>query len=421
MFLSEATPTIYYGSEQALTSECQRENLQVGSESTVGSVYVACNDPQVGFNAQQTMWRNGGYNLGSLVPSIDALAYVGKSQGPNPFTQDTWRDDPFLGTETDMFVHIKQLNKLRRSCPPLLNGVQVYLDTQSPSFNAVSLVTYMRVLPESIALVIINPTASQVTIPRNFTLDAWTLSKVNIEPTNLKTEFGNIFDPSQKMKIHPSADSSLLIVPDQGSIPAGKVAVFMANDQIDVTKFQPELGAYLCGNDSSTPSTNQPTGFGTAAPSYPSSISPPTGAHTYVLGELVVGLVAILALLVLVMVRHHISATRKRSSHKSPFGVDENDDPTVHYDRRRRRRGRKNGLGGRGRGIGSRWSRRKRAGNPAASPSLEPVLEVSTFSSMSSSVVPRDGSIRLKDADDRLFDPHASTDNATANRYFIDL
>jgi len=74
---------------------------------------------------RQDMFIDGIWKLGSAIPAINNLQYIGKSHNDHwlvqLFKQATNNSDPFY-TQTDIYKFISKLNKLRLSCDTLNNG-----------------------------------------------------------------------------------------------------------------------------------------------------------------------------------------------------------------------------------------------------------------------------------------------------------
>lgn len=110
-------PVIYYGMEQGLNGDCHFDTMNAGAANA--SIQQQCtlgySDPLY----RQDMFASGPFRLGSTVPSIDGLAYIGASSAS---AWPDWHTDPYLDRTGDVYQTARRLNFIRRSCDPLRYG-----------------------------------------------------------------------------------------------------------------------------------------------------------------------------------------------------------------------------------------------------------------------------------------------------------
>ncbi len=66
----------------------------------------------------------GPWRLGSAVPAIDALSYIGNWR-PTQTTRD-WKNDPYLNRNHSLYQFARKLTHIRRSCSALRHGSIVW-------------------------------------------------------------------------------------------------------------------------------------------------------------------------------------------------------------------------------------------------------------------------------------------------------
>ena len=110
-------PVIYYGMEQGFSGDCHFDSMSAGAAND--SIKQLCSSGYGDALYRQDMFASGAFRLGSTVPSIDSLAYIG------PTTASAWPDwhtDPYLDRSSDVYKTARKLDFIRRSCDPLRYG-----------------------------------------------------------------------------------------------------------------------------------------------------------------------------------------------------------------------------------------------------------------------------------------------------------
>lgn len=94
------------------------------------------------------------------MPSIDALNYIGVWQQSKPTTSN-WTVDPYLRTDHALYGAVRRFVHVRRSCATLTQGSIVWRDAQPAVYG---LIVFSRIWNGAETVVVINPSASRVTI-----------------------------------------------------------------------------------------------------------------------------------------------------------------------------------------------------------------------------------------------------------------
>eukprot|EP00929_Paragymnodinium_shiwhaense_P124282 TRINITY_DN9941_c0_g1_i2.p1 TRINITY_DN9941_c0_g1~~TRINITY_DN9941_c0_g1_i2.p1 ORF type:complete len:818 (+),score=214.51 TRINITY_DN9941_c0_g1_i2:71-2524(+) len=118
IFTAPGQPVIYYGQEQGLNSVCP---TQQDRNHAVGLTVDACkhlNDER----SRQNMFMTGPWRLGSSVPALDDLSWIGTLSKEQLQKLEVQGEDPMLNKDNKIFKTVKALARLRRSCPALIHG-----------------------------------------------------------------------------------------------------------------------------------------------------------------------------------------------------------------------------------------------------------------------------------------------------------
>jgi len=144
------------------------------------------------------MFQNGMLRLGSSVPSIDALAYIGR---PTNKYEKSWEKDPYLDRSHDLYKTVRKMLRLRASCNPLKFGSLAW---RLSSDKNGGLFAFSRLDYGQEVLVVVNPGKDVSSIPA-LEVNTPSVDFVNVEnprivgrPTgNGKVTFGNwLLQPS---------------------------------------------------------------------------------------------------------------------------------------------------------------------------------------------------------------------------------
>jgi glycosidase len=113
---SEGTPIIYYGMEQGLNGDCHFDKMQVGN--AIQKVQSDCLGSSHALY-RQDMFMGGMTRLGSTVPQINQLAYIGL-----PLTKESprWEDDPYLDRNHKVYQSTQRFLQIKKSCNALKYG-----------------------------------------------------------------------------------------------------------------------------------------------------------------------------------------------------------------------------------------------------------------------------------------------------------
>ncbi|MBK8201413.1 MAG: hypothetical protein IPK68_03505 [Bdellovibrionales bacterium] len=113
---SEGTPIIYYGMEQGLNGDCHFDKMEVGN--AIQKVQSDCLGSSHALY-RQDMFMGGMTRLGSTVPQINQLAYIGL-----PLTKESprWEDDPYLNRSHKVYQSAQRFLQIKKSCNALKYG-----------------------------------------------------------------------------------------------------------------------------------------------------------------------------------------------------------------------------------------------------------------------------------------------------------
>jgi glycosidase len=114
LVLAEGSPVIYYGMEQGFNGDCHFNNIDAGLAAD--SIKQQCKGHSHALY-RQDMFVGGMALLGSTVPEINALAYIGKSK-----QTATPSIDPFTNRQHELFQLSSKVLHLRQSCNALKYG-----------------------------------------------------------------------------------------------------------------------------------------------------------------------------------------------------------------------------------------------------------------------------------------------------------
>jgi hypothetical protein len=108
---------------------------------------------------RQDMFVEGPWRLGSAIPDIDKLNYIG-TWTPRQTTSN-WKIDPYLSTSHALYQTVRQLIHIRRSCVALTQGSLVWHLAQP---STLGVLIFSRVFKGTEVVVIINPSAASISI-----------------------------------------------------------------------------------------------------------------------------------------------------------------------------------------------------------------------------------------------------------------
>lgn len=154
LMTSRGIPHIYYGQEQGFNQLGNQERINVDSDEVkeeMLSVFRSSNDAL----KRQDMFM-GPWRLGSSVPEIDQLSYVGKVKREDEVKNLRGNsEDPFLNRNQELFIETRALIHIRKSCRVLQEGGQ-YFRYGGFSGEKWGVFAYSRILGGEEIIVIIN-------------------------------------------------------------------------------------------------------------------------------------------------------------------------------------------------------------------------------------------------------------------------
>lgn len=222
LLTAPGVPVLYYGIEQGLNGDCHADKITVGPAARAEIDAVCARDDFSNHvRYRQNMFSSGVWRLGSVVPSINALAGIGRAS-VNPGA-GMGVDDPYLDTRHALFQHAAKLIAIRRSCKPLREGGGYFRAVHRAEGNAGGgFYAFSRISGGDEALVLVN--ASK---------DAKALDKLTIDKSLHADEVGERY-------VDLVAWSARATVTDGGGtldfdagykIPPQSVAVFYSEKQ----------------------------------------------------------------------------------------------------------------------------------------------------------------------------------------------
>ncbi|MBU6375808.1 MAG: hypothetical protein KGQ59_07425, partial [Bdellovibrionales bacterium] len=122
-------PVIYYGMEQGFNGLCRSGSIS--SLVTPNVLDQECSkksESWVHSLFRQDMFVGGMFRLGSSIPSVNSLAFIGPPPNPIPTPGGP---DPYLRRDHQIYLTSRRLNYLRRSCVALQRGDISWVKTES--------------------------------------------------------------------------------------------------------------------------------------------------------------------------------------------------------------------------------------------------------------------------------------------------
>src|SRR3989338_4378056 len=237
LLTAPGTPIIYYGQEQGFNQNCNFQNMNTGdATSDISQTCQTINSDNAGDDVlkRQDMFIGSGWRLGSAVPAINDLNYIGVW---NPIqTSANWRNDPFLRTDHDLYKNLRKFTHISRSCQALRQGTMVWRNAQ-PFIGGMLFFSRIFQSKEEI-VVIINP-GSQTQ----------TLSQVQVDNTvNFNASFQvykNLFNGFQQGTIGYQSGQAYLFFNNIQIAPSSYMIFVHQNN---VAPYDPDLACQLCLN-----------------------------------------------------------------------------------------------------------------------------------------------------------------------------
>jgi hypothetical protein len=149
MIAMQGMPIIYYGLEQGFNGNCDFSKISVPSASS-NAVVQNCKGDDDSLK-RQDMFMSGPFRLGSAIPELNQLAFIGKSTSTAAFS---WDKDPMLNRNHYLYQLTRKMLFLRNSCTTLARGGAYFRNAGSSidDWIAFSRVDTIREL-----VVVINP------------------------------------------------------------------------------------------------------------------------------------------------------------------------------------------------------------------------------------------------------------------------
>jgi hypothetical protein len=226
-------PIIWMGFEQGFNQNCHFDSMNA-SDATQ-SLQDTCKAGSDDTLKRQDMFMEGPWRLGSCVPQIDALNYIGNWESRQ--TTSNWQADPFLNRDHALYQFVRKLVHIRRSCGPLRRGDMVWRNAQ-PQINGLLIFSRVDHSTGREVVVIINPAkqaSSSAPIPLECTPDK--------KPFDTWVNLINGFD---KASVGFQGSSCFLYLSQGFAIAPQSFLIFVSAD--DALPYDSYLQTMLCNN-----------------------------------------------------------------------------------------------------------------------------------------------------------------------------
>jgi len=248
LLTSPGAPLLYYGVEQGFNGHCVDSSIHSGSGSA--AIRKLCNTTRAGELdmfwgthpdelKRQDMFVSGPFRMGSAVPEINSLAYIGST---SPAPSGPWQSDQMLQRNHTMFKFTRRMVALRRKCLALAVGaIQFHL---AASIDC-GLLAYSRFLEgvgasESELIVVLSPGI-------NPDPDAVTASEIELKGDFARKEgqwYANALNTSQRAQLRHRANGRPSLIFHDFQVERGDILVFTREDQL--LPVDDSLGIALC-------------------------------------------------------------------------------------------------------------------------------------------------------------------------------
>lgn len=148
LMTASGIPLIYYGQEQGFNQNGHWSNINLSEKNKQETIQIfssSCDSLK-----RQDMFM-GPWRLGSSIPALDNLSYVGTVDK----TSYPAQDDPFLNTQHELYLQTKHLIRIRKSCKTLSDGQQYFRYGIYDNVNF-GIIAYSRILEGEEIVVLIN-------------------------------------------------------------------------------------------------------------------------------------------------------------------------------------------------------------------------------------------------------------------------
>jgi len=249
LMTTPGAPVLYYGVEQGFNGHCPA-HIDVGSENATGIIEAVCASTHCEVHPKtqtedchsedslkrQDMFASGPWRLGSAVPEVNDLAFVGETQASVSYP---WQHDPMLRRDHDVYRSIRGLAHLRGSCSALARGRIEWHDAAETPCGVMAFSRYLADDSGSDVFVIINPGGSgSVNVSRLATNR--TAGYASCHSARRYVNVFNVSDTARPLSVH----GRLVLELANPRTAAGEVRIFVAEDS--VVDFDEELGVALC-------------------------------------------------------------------------------------------------------------------------------------------------------------------------------
>ncbi len=221
---AEGAPIIYYGMEQGFNGDCHYDSINVGP--VADDIKSQCGGHSHSL-FRQDMFLGGMARLGSTVPEINKLAYIGPKQSISSAAEE----DVYANQNHELFRSARKFLHLRKSCKALKFGDTKFRWVEMQ--NREGLLAFSRIDQQGEntfeALVVLNTGNFEIEIP-NMNVNDHSVGKVWQNAMNG-------FQTGRTLGAGMIGFSGL-------KIGANSMMVFLPND--NVSAFDPQLGTHLC-------------------------------------------------------------------------------------------------------------------------------------------------------------------------------
>jgi len=243
------SPVLYYGVEQGFNGHCP-DTFDLGSENATSAVEDLCyRSIHCGFAQstktedcdangadalkRQDMFASGPWRLGSAVPEMQSMAYIGNSTVK---VSTPWQQDPMLPRDHDVYISIRRMTHVRASCPALARGEIEWSVASETSCGVMAFSRFIEGDDGGDIFVIINPGGGGAA-------DLDRVTSTRLRSRNGDARYVNVFRPSDVARMDNSSDTLALVL-ENPRTDAGETRIFVREDRLKA--FDSALGVALC-------------------------------------------------------------------------------------------------------------------------------------------------------------------------------
>lgn len=220
LMTTQGVPILYYGIEQGLNGQCNGIASSLREAQAKNHVNDICHSSDFHNHTRyrQDMFMSGPWKLGSIVPEIQRLGFIGTS--PAAATAG----DPYANQSHELYRYVRQLAHLRQSCKSLGDGAIYFRAAHTDP----GLLAFARILDDQETVVMVNSSDKEIEMSQ-VVIDS------SINGGRIGRRYRNIFFDAQSGVIERAADGGLRLRLNESGRFALKpfsAAIFVYEDQM---------------------------------------------------------------------------------------------------------------------------------------------------------------------------------------------